>query len=432
MAKEQEQEQRQRPASPLFADSADFKKSKRTSGQKIVIFVMVIFVAVMISIIMAENSEKTIREREKVDNRGNARLADASNLTSELLNAARRPSERPQLQMPVEEPQKTPQIIVVQQPTPKKKRRKVTDLDKERGIRWRSFQEQSLGSQSSIGGFDGLSSGPSPSSPSQDDGTRARGAGNLSASDLQAMAALEATKSPQQRKVEFLTQQAGGRTPQDYSTNIRRPQIAPLELKAGTVIPGLLLSGINSDLPGMVIGQVSENVYDTATGNWLLIPQGSRLIGVYDSNISFGQKRVAVVWNRIIYPDGSSLNIAGAPGADLAGYSGIKGKVDNHYSQLLMAALFTSFFTGAVEIISDRYDDNSGYYGNNTRKSAKDVLVETTATTIANIGARLAERALDIQPTIIIKPGTHYNVMIQQDVIFPEPWREPVTAVAGF
>jgi type IV secretion system protein VirB10 len=193
-----------------------------------------------------------------------------------------------------------------------------------------------------------------------------------------------------------------------------------MELKAGTVIPGILLVGINSDLPGTVIGQVSENVYDTATGRYLLVPQGTRIIGVYDSRITHGQKRVAVVWNRLIYPDGSSLNIAGSVGADIAGYSGIKGRVDNHYGQLLAAALFTSVFTAGVDIASGS-DGNTGY--GSERKSAKDILVETTGTAIANAGARLAERALDIQPTITIRPGSRFNVMVTRDAAFLSPWK---------
>ena len=432
---EERKEERQRPASPLFADNAELKKNKRTSGQKIIMFVMFVVVAVMIFVFMAENSERTVGERERSSR--NARMTDSSKLRNDLLEASKRPPAiptRPAQTEAEEEPEKKPKVIVVQQPLPSQKKiRKVTDYQKESGRKWRDFRANSLESKSSIESFSNLrSEAPQPSQNSASSGAlaaRGAGPGNLSAADLQAMAALESMKTPQQRKLDFLTQQGADRTPQDYSTNIRRAQLAPLELKAGTVIPGLLLTGINSDLPGMVIGQVSENVYDTATGGWLLIPQGSRLIGVYDSNIAYGQKRVAVVWNRIIYPDGSSLNIAGTPGADLAGYSGIKGKVDNHYGQLLVAALFTSFFTAAVDIASDSESNNNN---NNDRKSARDVLVETTATTIANIGSRLAERALDIQPTIIVKPGTRHNVIIQQDVIFPEPWREPVTAVAGF
>jgi type IV secretion system protein VirB10 len=194
-----------------------------------------------------------------------------------------------------------------------------------------------------------------------------------------------------------------------------------MELKAGSVIPGLLLTGINSDLPGTVVGQVSENVWDTATGRFLLVPQGTRILGVYDSRITQGQKRVSVVWNRLIYPDGSSLNIAGSPGTDIGGYSGIKGKVDNHYGQLLSAILFSSVFTALADIAAGDTSDND-------KKNAKDVLAETTGLTIANVGARLAERALNIQPAIVIKPGSRFNVMVQQDVAFLQPWHTQVSA----
>lgn len=426
----------QRPTSPLFADNAELKKGKRTSGQKILMFVLIVVAAVLIFVMMAQNSEQTIQDRERESRRTS--FSDPSKLKNDLLEAARRaPIPPPQAETVVPEEQtKSPQIIVLQPPAPTKTARKVTDAQKEEGKRYRDLKQNSLTGKSVVEGFADLK-GEAEKSPQEEmlarllalgAGTGAAGATGAGSAELQAALAAIG-KSPQQNKLDFLTQEGGGRTPQGYSENTRKAQIAPLELKAGTVIPGLLLTGINSDLPGMVLGQISENVYDTATGAWLLIPQGARLLGVYDSQITQGQKRVGIVWNRIVYPDGSSLNIAGSPGADMAGYSGIKGKVDHHYSQLLLAGLFTSFFTAAVDIASDNKDDTGN---NNQKKSAKDVLVETTGTTIANIGAKLAEKALEIQPTIVIKPGSRFNVMVQQDVVFPEPWREPTTNVSGF
>lgn len=428
----------QRPTSPLFADNAELKKGKRTSGQKILMFVLIVVAAVLIFVMMAQNSEQTIQDRERESRRTS--FSDPSKLKNELLEAARRaPISPPQAETVVPEEQtKSPQIIVLQPPAPTKTARKITDAQKEEGKRYRDLKQNSLTGKSAVEGFSDLKS-ESETKPPQEEmlarllalgagtGAGAAGAGVGNAELQAALAAIG--KSPQQNKLDFLTQEGGGRTPQGYSESTRKAQIAPLELKAGTVLPGILLTGINSDLPGMVLGQVSENVYDTATGTWLLIPQGARLLGVYDSQITQGQKRVGIVWNRIVYPDGSSLNIAGSPGADMAGYSGIKGKVDHHYSQLLMAGLFTSFFTAAVDIASDNKDDTGN---SNQKKSAKDVLVETTGTTIANIGAKLAEKALEIQPTIVIKPGSRFNVMVQQDVVFPEPWREPTTNVSGF
>lgn len=425
----------QRPTSPLFADNAELKKGKRTSGQKILMFVLIIVAAVLIFVMMAQNSEQTIQDRERESRRTS--FSDPSKLKNDLLEAARRaPIPPPQAETVVPEEQtKSPQIIVLQPPAPTKTARKVTDAQKEEGKRYRDLKQNSLTGKSVVEGFADLK-GEAEKSPQEEMLARllalgaGAGAGAAGAGSAELQAALAAIgKSPQQNKLDFLTQEGGGRTPQGYSENTRKAQIAPLELKAGTVLPGLLLTGINSDLPGMVLGQISENVYDSATGAWLLIPQGARLLGVYDSQITQGQKRVGIVWNRIVYPDGSSLNIAGSPGADMAGYSGIKGKVDHHYSQLLMAGLFTSFFTAAVDIASDNKDDTGN---NNQKKSAKDILVETTGTTIANIGAKLAEKALEIQPTIVIKPGSRFNVMVQQDVVFPEPWREPTTNVSGF
>ena len=428
----------ERPTSPLFADNSELKKGKRTSGQKILMFVLIVVAAVLIFVMMAQNSEQTIQDRERESRRTS--FSDPSKLKNELLEAARRaPISPPQAETVVPEEQtKSPQIIVLQPPAPTKTARKITDAQKEEGKRYRDLKQNSLTGKSAVEGFSDLKS-ESETKPPQEEmlarllalgagtGAGAAGAGVGNAELQAALAAIG--KSPQQNKLDFLTQEGGGRTPQGYSESTRKAQIAPLELKAGTVLPGILLTGINSDLPGMVLGQVSENVYDTATGTWLLIPQGARLLGVYDSQITQGQKRVGIVWNRIVYPDGSSLNIAGSPGADMAGYSGIKGKVDHHYSQLLMAGLFTSFFTAAVDIASDNKDDTGN---SNQKKSAKDVLVETTGTMIANIGAKLAEKALEIQPTIVIKPGSRFNVMVQQDVVFPEPWRELTTSVSGF
>ena len=426
------EQQHNAPRSPLFADNAELKKTKRTSGQKILMFVMIVIIAVMLFVIMAQNSEQATQNAEQ--QRAKGMMTDASKLKNELLDAARRqptlPASVPEAEQEVVEP--TPKVIVIQPaPPPKKQARKLTDAQKESGREYRDFRKNSLSAKSAVDGFKDIQNEneKGDSNVAVPQRTPPMYGGRDPYDGEAALAALEAQKTPQQRKLEFLTQQGEGRTPQGYSDHVRTPQLMEMELKAGTVIPGLLLTGLNSDLPGMVIGQVSENVYDSSTGAYLLIPQGARLLGVYDSQITQGQKRVGIVWNRIIYPDGSSLNIAGSPGADMAGYSGIKGKVDHHYSQLLMAGLFTSFFTAAVDIASDNKDDTGN---NNQKKSAKDVLVEKTGTTIANIGAKLAEKALEIQPTIVVKPGSRFNVMVQQDVVFPEPWIEPTTTVTGF
>ncbi|GHV50161.1 hypothetical protein FACS1894216_01820 [Synergistales bacterium] len=223
----------------------------------------------------------------------------------------------------------------------------------------------------------------------------------------------------QAKKREFLREDNGGSAfiPQDYSQNVPLPQQFPYELKAGTIIPGLMISGINSDLPGNVLAQVSENVWDTATGKHILIPKGTKIIGVYDSEVSYGQRRVLLLRNRLVLPNGASLNIAGSPGIDRAGYSGISGRVNEHLGKMLGAALFASVFIAGAEMIYDKDTQQ-----NSENKSPSDVAAESTARSILEMGTRLMNKASDIQPTITVRPGKKVGIFIQQDVVFPFPY----------
>ncbi|MDR1508634.1 MAG: TrbI/VirB10 family protein [Synergistaceae bacterium] len=241
--------------------------------------------------------------------------------------------------------------------------------------------------------------------------------------DSAAMAALAQQQAPdpngQAGKQNFLRGGNGGgsMTPQGYSASLPVPQQFPYELKAGTIIPGLLMTGINSDLPGSVIAQVSENVWDTATGKYILIPKGARMLGVYDSRVSFGQRRVLLVWNRLIFPNGTTLDIAGSPGIDQAGYSGLSGKVNEHWGTMLKSALLASVFVAGAEIV---YDGDSG--GNSENKSPRDVAAESAAGSIIDMGTKVMNRAADIQPTISIRPGKKMGIFVQRDVVFPFPY----------
>lgn len=207
-------------------------------------------------------------------------------------------------------------------------------------------------------------------------------------------------------------------TPQGYSTVLPIPQQFPYELKAGTVIPGIMVTGINSDLPGSVIAQVSENVWDTSTGRHVLIPKGTRILGVYDSRVTFGQRRVLLVWNRLIFPNGTTLDIAGSPGVDQGGYSGLSGKVDEHWWTMIKSALLASVFVAGAEVV---YDDTS--LGNRYEsKSPRDAAAESAAGAILDMGTKLMDRASDIQPTITIRPGKRMGIIVQRDVVFPFPY----------
>ena len=188
-----------------------------------------------------------------------------------------------------------------------------------------------------------------------------------------------------------------------------------MEVKTGTVIPATMLGGLNSDLPGMILAQVSQNVYDTATGGYLLIPQGSRLVGIYDNYIAYGQNRALVVWNRIVYPDGSTLELEGMPGTDQGGYAGLEDQVDNHYFRVFGSAILMSVITGMYD-----YSQDSGRYGD--EQTAGDTMASAVAREMAQTSQMMLRKNLDIQPTIKIRPGYKLNVMVKRDIIFPAVW----------
>jgi type IV secretion system protein VirB10 len=382
-------------------------------------FVSIAIALVIGCVMLAANSQRVIGEREAGE-KGQRKplMSDPSVLQNDLLAAAEALKYRPGEQPPASAPQE--RILVVRPPEERNAvPRLLTDEEREAARKYRDMKTNALMSRSKVDGFEKAETNSIERQNALSPEGLLSALGTAGADGSTAALTREAQNAQDvnayQHKLDFLTRNGSERTPQGYSTNTRNMPLAPMELKAGSVIPGLLVTGINSDLPGTVMGQVSENVYDTATGKYLLIPQGTRILGVYDSRVTQGQKRVSVVWNRLIYPDGSSLNIAGSPGADIGGYSGLKGKVDNHYGQLLSAVLFSSVFATLADVAAGDTSDSD-------KKSAKDVLVETTGVTIANVGSRLAERALDIQPTIVIKPGSRFNVMVQQDVVFLQAW----------
>ncbi|MBQ7151412.1 MAG: hypothetical protein IJR94_04065 [Synergistaceae bacterium] len=219
-----------------------------------------------------------------------------------------------------------------------------------------------------------------------------------------------------QRKRDFLNQAL----PAEYSTHILTPQATKYELKAGTVIPSVLITGLNSDLPGNLIGQVSENVWDTATGKYLLIPRGTRIIGEYDSQIAYGQNRALVIWNRLIFPDGSTLVLDNLQGTDQSGYSGFKGKVDRHWGQIVGASLLVSLLSAGAELASPRQNNRGN---NRDTTDARTILSENMARAVAQAMTGIIQRELNRAPTITIKPGYRFMVFVRQDIAFPKTWR---------
>ena len=187
------------------------------------------------------------------------------------------------------------------------------------------------------------------------------------------------------------------------------PPSSPYQVMAGTLIPAALVTGINSDLPGQVIANVTEAVYDTATGRFLLIPQGSRLIGRYDSQVSFGQRRVLLVWTRLILPDTSSISLDRLPGIDPAGYAGLEDGVDWHWDRILAGAALSTLLGVGAELAAPDRSGSDGKVIIATRQGAQD--------TVNQVGQEITKRNVSIQPTLTIRPGFPMRVMVNKDLI---------------
>ena len=193
----------------------------------------------------------------------------------------------------------------------------------------------------------------------------------------------------------------------------------PCEIKTGTVIPGIMVSGINSDLPGSLIAQVSQNVYDTATGHHLLIPQGSKLYGTYDSRVVYGQSRVLVAWNRLNFPDGSAITLGAMPGTDISGYAGYEDKVNNHYLRIFGSSLLMSLITGGTSYAMDSTSSSSN---DSNRTTVQDSMAAALAAQMGQSTMSLLQKNLNIKPTLEIRPGYQFNVIVTKDVVFQVPY----------
>jgi type IV secretion system protein VirB10 len=212
----------------------------------------------------------------------------------------------------------------------------------------------------------------------------------------------------QGRKLEFLNQRLD---PEIYNPHSLQDPASPYQVMAGAVIAASLVSGIDSDLPGLVIAQVSENVHDTVSGRHLLIPQGARLIGRYDNVVAFGQARALVVWSRIVMPDGSSVAIENLPATDTAGYAGLEDEVDVHTWRLIQGVVLSTLLGIGTELgLGEEEND----LVRALRESAQD--------NANRAGQRLTERSLGIQPTITVRPGWPLRVIVHKDLIL-RPYR---------
>ncbi len=188
-----------------------------------------------------------------------------------------------------------------------------------------------------------------------------------------------------------------------------QPPASPYLLQAGSVIPAALITGIRSDLPGQITAQVTQNVYDSPTGSLLLIPQGTRLIGAYDDSVTVGQRRVLLVWTRLIFPDGRSLVLERQPGVDAAGFAGLEDRVDNHWASILRAAGLSTLLAVGAELSLDEED--------RLARALRDGALDT----INEAGQRIVQRQLEVAPTLTIRPGLPVRVIVTRDLVFAPP-----------
>lgn len=226
------------------------------------------------------------------------------------------------------------------------------------------------------------------------------------------------SQNMQSRKEAFLTASRQQHA-DDYLRPNREAPMSRYEIKTGWEIPAVLEQSLNSDLPGELKALVTSNVYDTATGLYLLIPQGSRLIGKYDSRISYGQDGVQVAWSRVIYPDASSIDLDGMLGLDSHGNAGLRDKVDHHYTRLIGFSVLTSMFTAAFDI-SQRTNQSTLTYPSPAQTAGSAVGQELSQT-----GAQITRRNLNVQPTIKVPAGYKFVVHVNRDILFEAPY-EPI------
>jgi type IV secretion system protein VirB10 len=223
----------------------------------------------------------------------------------------------------------------------------------------------------------------------------------------------------QDRKNAFLSGKGGVKHADYLDVALQHPR-SPNEIKAGTVLPAVLITAINSDLPGPVVAQVREHVYDTVSGNTLLVPQGSRLIAQYDSMVAWGQERVLLCWQRLVLPNGDSMDLQCMPAADLKGAAGLADEVDEHWWRILKGATVATLLSVGTAYAAG---DTTAY-----NPTVGQVTARSASGEIGTVGAQLTRNNLSVQPTITVRPGFSVNVIVTKDMIVP-PYPDPPTAL---
>jgi type IV secretion system protein VirB10 len=230
-------------------------------------------------------------------------------------------------------------------------------------------------------------------------------------------------QNDQEQKAGFGQQH--GKQESEYLASTRKAALGKYEIKAGWLIPAVLEQQLNSNLPGLIRALVRENVYDSATGRYILVPAGSTLVGIYNSHIGYGQNALQAVWRRVVFPDGSSLALGGFEGDDGAGAAGFRDQVDNHWARLLSGALLTSLFAAGIEVSQGT---NSSVLQS---QSVGQQVGQAVGQQVGQLGVEVTRRSLNVQPTIVVRPGYRFFVRVEKDILFNGPY-SPMIAKSGY
>ena len=240
---------------------------------------------------------------------------------------------------------------------------------------------------------------------------------NYSSSSSNSISSASAEDPGQQTQKAAFLQNASNSKDDEYLHSSLKDPISSFEVQAGSIIPALLMTGINSDLPGQITAQVKTPIYDSISGRYRLIPQGARLIGVYDSSVVYGQERVLVAWKRIIFPNGKSINLEGMPGVDLSGYAGFHDQVNNHYGKIFSSVILMSILSAGAQLSQPQQ-----LADNNQVPTVNQMIAQSLGTDISNASTMLLRKNISIPPTLEIRPGYEFNVMVTKDMVFPNPY----------
>jgi type IV secretion system protein VirB10 len=225
------------------------------------------------------------------------------------------------------------------------------------------------------------------------------------------------TQNNQVEKREFLDKAMVARDEQ-VNAHLVTPPISPYEVTAGAVLPAVLVTDTNSNLPGMVTARVRENVYDSVTGAHLLIPQGTVITGIYDSVVSYGQDRLLIAWQRLTLPNGDQLNIDSMPGVDDKGVAGFDDRVDRHMLRVFGSAALLSLISGALQLSQG----TSPQAITSQRQDLRETLAAALGQNFGEAASEMIRRNLSIQPSIEIRAGYRFNVFVKKDLVLPGPY----------